>query len=159
MKIYEEQGLVLQEASKGIRKKDVQGVDFQKIMEEKIIPGDREKGTVVQVNREPVISGVQILRGAEKVASTPLEPIERSEILDEISSTLDLVDFYAQKLADTSISAEGMNPLVDRLEERLEGLRRMETSKGLPDQLRPILSDVVLTMGTEIAKFRRGDYV
>lgn len=159
MKVYEEQGPILQQTTKGLRKKDVQGSDFHKIMDDKIALNEREKGVTVQGNLEPVINGVQILRGAGKVTSAPLEAIERGRILDEIRNTLDLVDFYAHKLTDASVTAEGMNPLVDHLEERLEGLRRMETSKGLPDQLRPVISDVVLTMGTEIAKFRRGDYL
>jgi hypothetical protein len=37
-------------------------------------------------------------------------------------------------------------------------LRRMEVDPGLPEKLKPIVSDLGLTIGKEVAKFKRGDY-
>lgn len=157
MKVYEDQAPLLQQTSKKVIKKGNLENDFQKIMDEKMV---RFEGKDVQngpSNIDPIVNGVQILRGAEQVRR-PSEILENKPVLDEIRKTLDLVDFYAEKLGNTSLPVKGLDPLVDHLETRLEGLKGMESNPELPDRLRPILSDVVMTMGTEIAKFKRGDY-
>ena len=86
------------------------------------------------------------------------DPAQFKKTQLEIEQTLDLVGFYAEKLGDPSFSAQGLTPLVDHLEERMEFLRSVESRPGLPDRVRPIISGLTLTIGTEVAKFRRGDY-
>ncbi len=158
MKIYEDQAPLLQQTIKGMNKKVSRENDFQRIMDEKMAGVEKSGIPNGQPSGDPVVNGVQILRGAEQIRR-PSEAVGNKPVLDEIQKTLDLVDFYVEKLGDPSLSAKGLDPLVGHLEERLDSLKNMESNPGMPDKLRPILSDVVLTMGTEIAKFKRGDYV
>ena len=41
----------------------------------------------------------------------------------------------------------------------LQVLSNMEGVEGISDKLRPVISDLKLTIGTEIEKYRRGDYI
>ena len=157
MKVYEDQAPLLHQTSKKVTKKGTQENDFQKIMDEKMV---RFNSKDVQNGPSPIdpnISGVQILGGAQPIQNPPGAAVNQPA-LDEIQKALDLVDFYAEKLGNTSLPVTGLDPLVDHLEDRLAGLKDMASRPDLPDKLRPILSDVVMTMGTEIAKFKRGDY-
>ena len=86
------------------------------------------------------------------------EVSERERVIGLLEETLDLVDFYAGKLGDPASPVRGLGPLVEHLEERLEGLKGIQSTPGVPEGLQPILSDLALTLGTEIAKFKRGDY-
>ncbi len=126
-------------------------------MEQTVSQTDKKGDIAVHGSIEPAAGGVHILHGAEK-SPEPLGMIERKQVIEELRQTLDLVDFYAAKLADSSLPARGMSPLISHLEDRLDALQGMESSPNLPEKLRPILSDVVITIGTEIARFRRGDY-
>jgi uncharacterized protein (DUF2267 family) len=51
-----------------------------------------------------------------------------------------------------------MEPLIENLEERMAAFQALQTEAELPEQLNSILSDTILTLGRETAKFRRGDY-
>ncbi len=157
MKVYEDQAPLLHQTSKKAIKKGVRENDFQKIMDEKTVRYNSKDVQNLPSKIDPNISGVQILRGAQPIQNPP-EAAANQPVLDEIQKTLDLVDFYAEKLGNTSLPVTGLDPLVNHLEGRLEGLKDMASRPDLPDKLRPILSDVVMTMGAEIAKFKRGDY-
>lgn len=157
MKVHEDQAPLLHQTSKKVTRKVDGANDFQKIMEEKMVGVERKDVQNGPSNIDSIVNGVQILQGTQQVRRPP-ETLEHKPVLDEIQKTLDLVDFYAEKLGNTSLPVTGLDPLVDHLEKRLEGLKGMESNPELPDKLRPILSDVVMTMGTEIAKFKRGDY-
>ena len=44
------------------------------------------------------------------------------------------------------------------LEGRLNSLREMETIPGLPKPLKSVIMDMSVALGTEIVRFKRGDY-
>ena len=156
MKIYEDQGPLLQPNTNARGKVDKEG-GFQEIMDKKMAGSDKTESVDLQRNINPVVNGIQILSGVE-IVQKPSESSNTAPVIDEIQKTLDLIDFYAEKLKDSSLSIERLDSLVDHLDERLDSLKGLESAPGLPGELRSILSDVVLTMGTEIAKFKRGDY-
>lgn len=157
MKVHEGQGPVLPQAQKDVKKKGAGEGDFQKIMQEASLQTEAKEGKALHGIKQPPPSGIRFIKGAEEIQETPKE-LERKQVIDELQQTLDLVDFYAAKLADSSLPASGMNPLIDHLEDRLSNLRSMETNTELPEPLKPVISDMLVTIGTEIAKFRRGDY-
>jgi hypothetical protein len=157
MKVFEGQGPILQQVQKKGHRKEAGESDFQRLMDQTRFQADKGGDGRVQRPLEPALDGIQILRGAEKVEA-PEATFEKEKVMGALQETLDLVDFYADKLADSSLPITGINPLVDHLEERMETLRGMESTPGLPEKLRPLISDVVITIGTEIEKFRRGDY-
>ncbi len=130
---------------------------FQKIMEQ-AAQKDRAGGPGVPgAAGAPPPDGVQIVPGLEKADGVhPGGPKEM--LLAEIRETLDVIDHYATDLGDRNLSTAEMRPLVEHLEGRLEGLRRMEENAELPEPVRDVVSDLVITIGTEVAKFGRGDY-
>ncbi|MFO7784303.1 MAG: hypothetical protein ACQET7_08645 [Thermodesulfobacteriota bacterium] len=130
---------------------------FQKIMEQ-VAGKDRVQGVGVQsALGMPAPDGVQLIPGLEKPGAAHSGGA-KDMLLGEIRETLDMIDRYAAGLGNTSMPASDMKPLVEHLEGRLESLRRMEAAPELPDKLRSVVSDLVITIGMETAKFGRGDY-
>ena len=156
MKVYEGPGPVLPKAENDVKKKGAGEGDFQKLMQEASLQTEAKEGKANHSIHQLPPSGIQIVKGVEGIQETPKE-LERKQVINELQQTLDLVDFYAEKLADSSLPASGMNPLIDHLEDRLSNLQSMETSPEMPEPLKPVISDMLLTIGTEIAKFRRGE--
>jgi hypothetical protein len=157
MKVTETHRQLFNQHQKKVEKVADGGGDFQKMMEQ-LLPGE-EKSETDTLNRPagPVADGVQILQGTAGIeksrAVNPGHPL-----VEEIRQTLDLVDFYAAKLGNDSLRIQDMSSLVGHLEDRLTHLRAMENHPGLPEKLKPIVSDLLVTVGAEIAKYRRGDY-
>ena len=156
MKIYEIQGPILKQAKEKLNKKGPGEGDFKKIMDQTLQMPEKGKGPDHLISGTPA-GGVHMIHGLEKIQN-PVENIDREQVVSTIQQTLDLVDFYAGKLSDPSLSADGITPLVSHLEEKMEALRGVESVPGLPQKLRPIISDLVLTITTEVEKFKRGDY-
>ena len=130
---------------------------FQKIMEQ-AAQKDRAGGPgVAGAAGAPPPDGVQIIPGLEK-ADGVHSGGPKEMLLAEIRETLDMIDHYATDLGNRNLSTAEMRPLVEHLEGRLEGLRRMEENGELPETVRDVVSDLVITIGTEVAKFGRGDY-
>jgi len=151
MKVYENQGLI---HSKKTHKNGDKDDEFQKIMDQMQAETMKSEEAVNPGSVAPQLD-VRIIQGVQQTGSSTQV---KQMVLNELRNTLDLVDFYAEKLGNTSLPVTGLAPLIEHLDERLKNLQNMESAKGLPDKLRPIVNDVVVTLGTEIAKFRRGDY-
>jgi hypothetical protein len=157
MKVYENHGPILPTSPKSVNKNGAKDEEFQKIMDQAQAAGvmkDEDASVAAPIAPQP--QGVQILQGAEKSVQT-LKAKEM--VLNELRTTLDLVDFYAEKLGNTSLPITGLAPLIEHLDERLQNLQGMQADPELPQKLKPIVNDVVVTLGTEIAKFKRGDYL
>jgi hypothetical protein len=156
MKVEETPGLILNQVQKKpLRQGEEKG--FRQIMDEVIL----EKSAQGSGSNRPsgvIPEGVQIITDPGPVRSSPTGT-QREQVLKELDETLDLVDFYAAKLSDRNFPIRGMETMVGHLEERMEGLRRIESGSETPDKLRSIVSDTLLTLATETARFRRGDYL
>lgn len=154
MKVYENQGLIQPTHSKKAHKNGTQEDEFQKIMDQLQAETMKNEEAVNPGSIAPQLD-VRIMQGVQQTGSSAQA---KEMVLNELRNTLDLVDFYAEKLGNTSLPVSDLDSLVEHLDERLKNLQNMESAKGLPDKLQPIVNDVVVTLGTEIAKFRRGDY-
>lgn len=157
MKVYESHGSIFQRTNKGVNKQGTSDSDFKKIMDQVTSQPGKTEGVTKSENLVAVTDGVRILRGADQVKGE-LDSPAKEHVIAELKETLDIVDHYATRLADASLSVRGITPLISHLEERLEGLRKMEAASGIPEKIKPIISDMAITIGTEIAKFKRGDY-
>jgi len=152
MKIYEHQGVLLNQTCKNNKKNVSENKDFQAVMDQ-ITSASAGKQNDVPANIEmPFINSAGIVIKEYPVSS-------REEVLNGLKDTLDLVDFYAEKLADSSLSTDSLSPLVEQLEERLSLLKEMGSSDQTDDRLKTIVSDAATTMGVEIERFKRGDYL
>jgi hypothetical protein len=156
MKVYEGQGSIIQQANTTLKNKNNDGSDFQKIMDE-MNSGIENKG-ITPGQLPPVDNGIQIIHGIEKINGDS-DLSAKEKIVNDLQNTLDMVDFYSKKLADSSMSVSDLDPLVSHLEDRMGTLKDLESSSDTPEKVRPVISDMVITIGAEIAKFRRGDYI
>ncbi|MBN2062671.1 MAG: hypothetical protein JW882_19880 [Deltaproteobacteria bacterium] len=104
------------------------------------------------------IDGVKILHRTECTSEMKNGNLLRGQLVKELYETLDLIDFYSERLADISKPSSELDSLLGHLEDRIDSLRLREADPGTPEKLKSIISGISVTMGTEIAKFRRGDY-
>jgi hypothetical protein len=152
MKIYERQSVIFNQPDKNDRKNISEKNDFQAIMEKVTASSVSKENNVTANIQPPFTNGIGVVLKEYPVA-------DKRELLTGLKDTLDLVDFYAQKLADQSLPSDNLSPLVEQLEERLDLLKEMGSSSQMDERLKTIISDVATTMGVEIEKFRRGDYL
>jgi hypothetical protein len=80
------------------------------------------------------------------------------QVMKEVQSALDLADFYSDKLGNRSVSAASLEPLVGHLEEKMNGLRFLKEQGNIDQDLKTIVSELDIAVGSEVARFRRGDY-
>src|SRR5512145_1171178 len=124
MRIDEGQRILLEQQGKVNKNKNDDAGSFQQIMEQ--LTARPETGRSLPLNINPV----QIIDG-----STGIIPVnqavsgsnEKTMILDSLKDTLDMIDFYAGKLADTSLPVEDLASLVDQLDEKLADIKGMSS--------------------------------
>jgi hypothetical protein len=157
MKVHETHDLIPGQIRKKAGVKDEGEKPFSQIMDEARLGRGIQAGQTGLPSSGMIPEGVLII---DKPGT--IQPfgtgVEKAGVLRELEQTLDLIDFYAAKLGDGSFPVHDMDSLVNHLEERLEGLRTLEQTPGVDGRLRDIISDTVLTISRETAKFRRGDY-
>ena len=124
---------------------------------EQMTSGSMETNKTLPLNINPVQIIDQPISITQINEST--ESSQKGQLLDSIKDTLDLIDFYAGKLSDESFPTENLSSLVDQLDERLGSIKEMSSMEGIPEKLKPVISDVAVTIGTEIERYRRGDYI
>ncbi len=151
MKIVGTQGPHITESPKRAKETGNNSAGFKKVMEE-----------VMNHAKSSTTKSPSILAGVSAQSITSLKP----SCLDSINSTvsqvevmLDRLDFYAEKLADEAIRADDLAPLMGELESDIKALEKIRANHNIPRGLDKIVSDLVVTIGAEIEKFRRGDYL
>ena len=157
MKIHEGKGPLIQQATRGVKGKSSNGYDFKVIMDQvnyQSRTGETSSGPEKSI---PPMNNITLLNIGDPVVQAGSQ--DKVRVVSLLHETLDMVDFYAGKLSDKSLPVEGLNPLVKHLEDRLETLKDLESTHGVPEKLKPVLSDMTVTIGAEIEKFKRGDYL
>jgi len=154
MKIYEQQGLTFNQTGKTATKNGIDKTDFQSIMDKITSNSTGSETGVPSCGQLPPLGGVEMIFNNMTVDGAAA----KEQVLTNLKETLDLVDYYAQKLADTSLPSDRLSSLVEQLEKNMDGLRDMSSASGIDDRLKSIVTDVTGTVGVEIEKFRRGDY-
>ncbi len=159
MKVNETQHGQIQDTSIRRRQPAEEGAEsFQEIMNRMSGHGPVGQPSVPGPGPVPVLDGVQIVAGSGRVDDPSSPALAKERVLQEIRDTLDMIDRYAMDLGNPSLSTAEMKPLVEHLEARMAGLRRMEADPAMPEALRNVVSDLAVTIGMEAAKFGRGDY-
>ncbi|MEW5725407.1 MAG: hypothetical protein AB1896_20005, partial [Thermodesulfobacteriota bacterium] len=76
----------------------------------------------------------------------------------QVSRAVDLLDKYAQALADPDLSLRQLEPLVKGLEGEVENLEAL--GQGLPEGhgLKDLADRTAIQAAIEALKFRRGDF-
>jgi hypothetical protein len=158
MKVEETSGLILNPTQQKKTLGQGEGKDFRQVMDEAVMEKSAQGGEKSRFHAGIIPEGVQFINSLIP-SQLSQSGSEKQRVLKELDDTLDLVDFYAAKLSDRTFPIGDMQGVVSHLEERMEGLRSLASSPELPDKLRSVVSGTLLTLATETAKFRRGDYV
>ncbi len=90
--------------------------------------------------------------------AAPVSPLQREGLL-RAGRTLDLLDSYAQSLADPSQPLKKVAGLVQSLEQESRGLGQVLERMDPQDGLYGLLQEVASTAQVETIKFNRGDYL
>jgi uncharacterized protein (DUF2342 family) len=112
MKIYEHQGILLNQTCKNSRKNISEKSDFQAVMDRITSSSADKQNSIPSDIAIPYLNIPGIVIKEDALSS-------KETALNDLKDTLNLVDFYAEKLADQSLSTESLSPLVEKLEERL----------------------------------------
>ena len=134
------------------------GDDFKKIMDQVNSGQEVKQSTSQSLNAVPNIDSII---GINRITPVDMVPVSNDKrmLLDSLRDTLNLIDFYAGKLGDGSVPAKDLTPLIEQLDNRLESLKIISKGDNVPDELKPVISDMKVTIGTEIERFKRGDYI
>jgi len=97
----------------------------------------------------------------------PVGPLSQSEadtllgagLIDELETILYAFDHYRMKLGDESVSVDDLADIIGHLEVRIDRLQVLNSAATTPEGLKEVTSGLMITMATEIEKFKRGDYV
>ena len=158
MKISEGAGPIIPQSQKKKPKTESGDGDFRKLMDQAVgQPGKNPKPAGTAFGPEFPPDGIQMTASSKDI-SKPTTVDEVRERLVTLEKTLDLLDFYADKLGDPTLQLKELSPMIDHLENRFVHLEEMNSSMALPDSLKTLFDETMTVMGTEIAKFRRGDY-
>ena len=158
MKIIEGAGSIIPRSQKKQPKTESGDGDFKKLMDQATgQDGQNAKPVRTAFGPNFPTGGIQMTASATDISKSATVD-EVRERLVTLEKTLDLLDFYADKLGDPTLKLTEISPMIDHLEDRLLRLEEMTSSTALPDSLKTLLDETMTVMGTEIAKFRRGDY-
>ena len=151
MKIAGTRGPHVTEVQKQTKRTAQGSGDFKKLMDQAM---NKEKACVAQ---GPNIIGGPVVEGITPLRPSHLDPVKSA--MGEIEKMLDRLDFYAEKLADESIRSDDLSPLLADMESGIKGLEEIRHNPNMPSKLNEIVSELLSTIGAEIEKFRRGDYL
>ena len=82
----------------------------------------------------------------------------KEDTIAHAEKVLTLLDDYRRTLCAPGATAEGMGPLVERLESEKSDLIPLIETLEKGDSLRTILNNVLVTSTIEVTRFKRGDY-
>lgn len=151
-------------------------VESAKSPSEKSKPGQSFSDLLAQVARgsEEGSSGLKSgtglppLGGLDPVtlsgSVTPLsqsggETVAGAGLIDELETILGTFDHYRMKLGDVSVPVDDLADLIGHLEDRIGRLQALNASATTPGGLKEVTSSLMITIATEIEKYKRGDYV
>ena len=97
----------------------------------------------------------------------PVRPLSQREgetplaagLIDELETILHTLEHYRTKLADVSVPVDDLAEIIGHFEDRIDRLQALKSAATTPEGLKEVTSDLMITIATEIEKFRRGDYV
>jgi hypothetical protein len=158
MKIHEGHGPKMENTGMVKSKNGHAGSDFKKIMDQVASGQEVKQSDSQNLNAVPNVDSIIGINRIHPVNTVPVSH-EKRLLLDSLRDTLDLIDFYADKLGNGNIPAEDLTPLIERLDDRLESLKIISEGDNVPDEMKPVISEMRISIGTEIERFKRGDYI
>ncbi len=128
--------------------------EFKEIMKESLGKEGKTSRAALQPNPSPTAPLSRL-----EIGQVPGGMPQKNTVILEIEDLLDKVDFYVERLGDTSFPVKDLAPLINHLEERASALMDYSATGKLPAELGQIVSDLAVTISAEVEKFKRGDYI
>lgn len=160
MDVKEIQGGALSAAAgKKGKKEELNGFDFQKILQEAqanlkesnaATPGGAAGGS--EILPEGVVAA-NWLDGIKDSSPLRLQGTRAAE------RALDLLEQYQRAMENPRTTLRDIDPLVQSLAEEMKGLNQWVEKMSPSDPLREILTEAGILSSIEIEKFNRGDYL
>ncbi len=113
-------------------------------------------------NKDKIDSGGEkapLINKISAIQLSPFLPVGENSIIESAEKMLDMLDEYQRKLANPEATLREISPLVNKLEMDKEGLVSAVNSFNVGEELKDILSHMVIISSIEIIKFKRGEYV
>ena len=150
-------------AGKKGKKEGLEGLDFQKLLQEAQSNRTQTEGTTSpmassgnpQVFTDSVLSlpSLNLVPGLVEPSGLRAQGIEATE------KALDLLQKYQKVMADPAISLKEVNPLIQSLSGELKDLAGWAEKLPASDPLQKIMTDLEIVSSVEVEKFNRGDYI
>ncbi len=145
------------------KKEELQGLEFQRLLEEAQSSGKQSEGTAspdAPVGKpeffpDPVLSIPSMNLAPQAADSTAL----RSQGIGATEKTLELLEQYQKAMANPEISLKEVDPLVQSLSRETKDLAGWAEKLSPSDPLHKILTDLGILASVEVEKFNRGDYI
>lgn len=157
MKVSDTKGSLFSEINTQKGGKSKTNGEFRKVMNEVLERQDGKTTLPVSVNAPEFSSNISPAQMIRDIGGQN-DSLFGTQAIKELESMLDLAGFYTRKLGDPAVKTASLEPLVTHLEGKMEGLRSLKEQGSMDDELKSIVSELDLALGTEVARFRRGDY-
>lgn len=145
------------------KKEELQGLEFQKLLQEAQSNGKQAEGTTspeAPVGKPEFFPDPVLSIPSVNLAPQAAEPSAlRSQGIGATEKTLELLEQYQRALADPKISLKEVNPLVQSLSREMKDLAGWAEKLSSSDPLQKILTDLGILASVEVEKFNRGDYI
>jgi hypothetical protein len=136
------------------------GEAFQKILDQatqraEVAPPERP----AQITAPQSATATQAAGASQAAQAAPPPSPWQTEGLLRAGRTLDLLDAYAQSLADPGQPLKKVAGLLESLEDEARGLGQLLERMDPQDGLYGLLQEVAATAQAETLRFNRGDYL
>ena len=146
-------------ATKKGRNEELNGFDFQKMLQE-------AQSNIQEAGRSApaVAAGGAEIQGASVFPANLLEGIKdspplRSQGVQAAEKTLTLLEEYQRAIDNPRVTLREIHPLVQSLAEETRGLNQWVVELPPSDPLKKIMTEVGILSSIEVGRFNRGDYV
>jgi hypothetical protein len=159
MKITDNMGNLFAQGAKSPSQKAKTEQSFSEVLAQ-IAQGPAEESSALK-------AGIPLLGALDPVTlSEPVGPLSQSEgqtplaagLIDELETILDAFDRYRTRLGDVSVPVDDLADIIGHFEDRIDRLQVLNSSATTPEGLKEVTSGLMITIGTEIEKYKRGDY-
>jgi hypothetical protein len=162
MKITDNMGNLFAQGSKNPSQKTKTEQSFSEVLVQ-IAQGPVEESSALKAGTsipplgalDPVTLSEPAIPLSQSVGETPLA----TGLIDELETILHAFDRYRTKLGDASIPVDDLADIIGHFENRIDRLQVLNSAATTPEGLKEVTSGLMITIATEIEKFRRGDYV
>jgi hypothetical protein len=162
MKITDNIGSLLAHGSKNPSQKSKSEQSFSEVLvhvAQGTVEGTGCQGTGTIIAPPCALGPVTLSEPVSQPSQSTDQTALAAGLINELETTLDAFDHYREKLGDVSVPIDDLADIIGHLEDRIGHLQTLTAAPTTPEGLKKVTSSLMITMATEIEKYKRGDYV